>query len=374
MPCYNRSMIQLRLIGLLIALGAMVGCVADEPTSTPDIPATVAAAVKAALSGATITPTLDIEATVEARLRATVEAMSTLTPTPSATSLLVPPMPTSTREPTLTPIHTPTLTPTLIPTPSIQLQAELPRNVWEKFYAAFYDECPKPQFDSLKVMKTWTNTGNSEVEFTLASETYFLAVGISPTDPIWEFDSVLDTSTGKRFQSLHLDSTVPDDVVDAQAWCQSGFGIALPDVLHIESRGLRWTLYLVSSAGLEPLPRPVAGALAGFYGVCPPMPSIEEFRVVETWTSQLGITGRSLEFIGSPPHFILGVKFKPEVNDWYFRSVNISGDWRSLGPNVSSSSGETINFTATCPSTSSPHHLDVEADGGSWSVYLIGVR
>ena len=70
---------------------------------------------------------------------------------------------------------------------------------------------------------------------------------------------------------------------------------------------------------------------------------------------------------------MLGVAFEPDDDDWYFRSINVSGDRKWAGPSVTSSSGQQIDFTWTCPTSESPHHLDIDSTGGSWTVYLIGL-
>ena len=106
------------LFGLTLLL-AVAGCTVTEPTATPDIPATVAAAVRAAYPTPTPTPTPDIPATVAAHLRATIAAMPTATPTPTPTPT---PPPTATPTPTLTPTPVPpTATPTITPTPAPNL-------------------------------------------------------------------------------------------------------------------------------------------------------------------------------------------------------------------------------------------------------------
>lgn len=249
----------------------------------------------------------------------------------------------------------------------------MPRDVWEEFYDDFYSGCSEPPFESLKVLRTWTNTGNDRLVFTPPGGTYFLVLVANPTESTWRFDSVIETR-GRRYQSLHVDSSVADEIADAQEWCTTGFGTIPTRVMNIEATGLGWTLFLVSSQGAEPLLTKVADALGGYYGLCPPLPALEDLQVLQMWTSNEGITGRSLEFVGSPPHYFLGVRFETTAEGWFFRSVNISGDWRVSGPSVSSNSGEKMDFTAICPSSSSPHHLDLEAGGGSWTVYLIGVQ
>ena len=257
--------------------------------------------------------------------------------------------------------------------PAMVLETQLPRDVWEEFHGAFYGTCSEPPFENLKVTMTWAGSEDAEIEFTPEENTYFLAVVGDPFAAEWEFDSILETSRRETQQSLHLDSNFPDELTDAQEWCRSGFGLVLPDALHIDATGVTWTVYLVSAAGSEPLPRAVAGALAGYYD-CSPLPSVDRLEVRATWGSDRGITGRSLNFTGSPPYFFVGVRFEPASDIWYFRSANVSGDWRVAGPSVSSTGGNRIDFTATCPVSPSLHHLEVEAEGGDWTVYLIGVE
>jgi len=81
----------------------------------------------------------------------------------------------------------------------------------------------------------------------------------------------------------------------------------------------------------------------------------------------------SILFFAEAPHFIIGVQFEPMDEEWEFDSVDASGNWASPGPSVSSATGQTIDFTSTCPATSSRHHLEVSAYGGMWTVYLIKV-
>ena len=102
----------------------------------------------------------------------------------------------------------------------------------------------------------------------------------------------------------------------------------------------------------------------------PPIDSLE-YRVIGR-SSETGI-GDLIVFTGKPPHYFLGVYLQPTETDWHFRSVNVSGDWRSEGPRVKSDTGSMIDFTAICPASSSTHHLEVEWSGGEWTLYLITV-
>ena len=283
--------------------------------------------------------------------------------------------------PTVSMPQTPVVLPTvsipqltgLIPSSRTKLEAQLLRSVFEELESNFYGGCAEPPNDRLRISKTWSGSGVDEIEFVPPSGTYFLVLAGQPRDSQWHFDSTLETSTGRRHQSLHIDSSVPDDVTDAQEWCTEGFGITVPDLLHIDAQNLGWKVYLVREGIGEELPRTVASALTGYYGLCPPTPPIESLQAQVIGRSSGGSIKDSLSFVGSAPHYFLGIDFKPTEDHWYFRSVNVSGDWESAGPRVSSTSGETIDFTATCPSSSRPHHLDLEAMGGEWVMYLFTV-
>ena len=72
-------------------------------------------------------------------------------------------------------------------------------------------------------------------------------------------------------------------------------------------------------------------------------------------------------------HYFLGVDFQPTETGWYFRSVDVRGDWRTEGPKVQSDARSTIDFTAICPASPSSHHLEVDWSGGEWVLYLITV-
>ena len=260
------------------------------------------------------------------------------------------------------------------PTPSTRLQTQLPRSVWEEFESSLYGTCSEPAMDSLKIVESWSSqTSKTNVSFVPSSGTYFLVVAVSPDAPVWQFDSVLTSASGDRFQSLHVDSSVPTELTDAQEWCSSGFVLTRSSTLNIEASGVQWMLYLVAPEGSQELPQPITAALGGYYSLCPALPPIEQLQVLENWNSQPGVSNHSLEFSGTPPFFFLGVAFEPTDQEWEFRSTNVSGDWTAAGPRVSSRSSERIDFTATCPSTPSSHHLDVESRGGTWSAYLIGV-
>ena len=243
------------------------------------------AAISAACGQPQPTPTPDIEATVRARVRATTEALSTpaspevtrSTPTLTPTAT---PTPTPTFVPTPTSTPSPTATPTLTPTPTIRLQDQLPRNVYEAFYDTFYSGCFEPPFEDLKVLKTWSGESNTDIEFTPSNGTYYLVVVGTPQQSQWSFDSVRETAQGRKFQSLHIDSSAPDDRTDAQQWCTTGFGIILPDHLHVEATNVAWTVYLISPQGAEAVPQLVAGALTGYYEACPGVPPIGDLGIL----------------------------------------------------------------------------------------------
>ena len=162
-------------------------------------------------------------------------------------------------------------------------------------------------------------------------------------------------------------------MTDAQEWCTQGFGVKLPNILEIESVDVLWTAYLIEDGSGEELPRDVQTALTGYYGVCPPRPAIDalEFEIIGiSWETG---PGDVIAFTGKPPHYFLGVQFQPAETGWYFRSVDVRGDWRTEGPRVESGTRSTIDFTAICPSSPSSHHLEVEWAGGDWVLYLITV-
>ena len=110
--------------------------------------------------------------------------------------------PSPTNTPTVQPTNTPTPTPELTPTPSVILQQQLPRKVFEKFYGDFYSGCVEPPFENLTVAEVWSSDRGGFLEFTPPGGTYFWVVEVSPTAGEWHFDSVLETASGRRFQSI----------------------------------------------------------------------------------------------------------------------------------------------------------------------------
>lgn len=186
----------------------------------------------------------------------------------------------------------------------------------------------------------------------------------------WRFDSVLEGQRGCRFQSLQLYSTVSDELSDAQRWCAVGGGVRVPNVLHVQASSLSWTVHLVIPGGSEPLTRETRQALTGYYDAYPPVPDMFALESVELGS---GTDGESLQFRATPPHYFLGVTFTPTGDVWALESVDVRGEGRSAGPRVSSASGERIDFTAVCPSSANTRRLEVQAVGGTWTVYLISV-
>lgn len=131
----SRKFARVSILGVIAVLvvAATTGCFfgggeEPEPTSTPDLAATIAAAVAAAVPTATPIPPTDtpepptpeptpnIQATIEASIAATRAAMPTATPVPTPT-----PVPTNTPEPTATPVPTAVPTPTPVGNPASQI-------------------------------------------------------------------------------------------------------------------------------------------------------------------------------------------------------------------------------------------------------------
>ena len=337
-------------------------------------------------------PPQDIDALVATRVQATVEALqhspsnaqgpaSTVSSAPLASPTPGPDSTSAVRGLGSTLPSSPLAPPTPSPTSSrleatsgaadVLLKEQLPRDVFEEFHDCFYGHCEEPPFDDLRVVDSWSGDSGGRIELTSTRGTYFLVVLGNPQDASWRFDSVLEHSRGRETQSLRIDSSVPEALMDAQEWCSIGTGVLVPDVLHINAASMSWAVFLVASAGTAEVPRAVAEALSGYYGICPPEPPIEQIQATRLGAGDSNI---SLEFVGQPPHYYLGVIFQPTDKDWSFSSVNVSGNWRAAGPAVSATTGEVIDFTATCPSSPGLHHLRVEADGGRWVVYLITSR
>ena len=131
----SRNVARFSILGVIavLVLAATTGCFfgggeEPEPTSTPDLAATIAAAVAAAVptetpipptntpEPPTPEPTPDLAATVTAMLAAAEAARPTATPVPTPT-----PMPTSTPEPTAMPAPTAVPTSTPIGNPASQI-------------------------------------------------------------------------------------------------------------------------------------------------------------------------------------------------------------------------------------------------------------
>ncbi len=132
----SRNVARFSILGVIavLVIAATTGCFfgggeEPEPTSTPDLAATIAAAAVAAAvptetpipptntpEPPTPEPTPDLAATVTARLAAAEAARPTATPVPTPT-----PMPTSTPEPTAMPAPTAVPTSTPIGNPASQI-------------------------------------------------------------------------------------------------------------------------------------------------------------------------------------------------------------------------------------------------------------
>ena len=186
--------------------------------------------------------------------------------------------------PTPSPVPTATSAIGSIPKSEAGVERQLPRDVFEQFEKAFYRGCPKPAFEELKVFKSWSGADEGEVEFIPPGGTYYLALEGRPSGAKWHFDSILEGPSGKKLQSLHIDSSVPDELTDAQEWCSAGSGVLLPNTLYIDSSDMAWQLYLLTPDGTEGLPRAVAGALIGYFGACPPAPPIGELEATQVGT------------------------------------------------------------------------------------------
>ena len=305
-------------------------------------------------------PTPDIHETVAAGVRATVEALdgqpsSSALPIKTADSIVSSQAPTP-------------LTPTATPRATVRLREQLPRDVFEQFESDFYAGCTDPPFDELNVAKAWSGDGSDTLRFTPPTGSYFLALVGSPSGQTWVFDSVVRDLHGRRWQSLQINSSLADDVINAQQWCSSGFGVSPQITLEIKATNLEWSVYLVTVGGTVPLPETVVAALEGYYGGCPPIPPMGDLEATMLGD---GIGAATLPFEATPPTSFLGVRFEPDSDEWFFGSSNVSRNSSLTGPRVSSQSGERIAFTSMCPASKSSRHLEIEADGGRWIVYLI---
>ena len=132
-----RNVARFSVLGVIavFVLAATAGCFfgggeEPEPTPTPDLAATIAAAVAATVptetpipptdtpEPPTPEPTPDIQATIDASIAATRAAMPTATPVPTPTPTMAP---TNTPEPTATPQPTAVPAPTPVPNPARQI-------------------------------------------------------------------------------------------------------------------------------------------------------------------------------------------------------------------------------------------------------------
>ena len=133
----SRNVARFSILGVIaiLVLAATTGCFfgggeEPEPTATPDLAATIAAAVSAAVptetpipptdtpEPPTPEPTPDLQATIDAGIAATRAAMPTNTPEPTPTPT---PVPTNTPEPTSPPTPTATPEPTAAPNPASRI-------------------------------------------------------------------------------------------------------------------------------------------------------------------------------------------------------------------------------------------------------------
>ncbi len=271
-----------------------------------------------------------------------------------------------------------TSTPPSAPTPqpgnldagaALTLKSQLPKKLYEEFESSFYGGCPTAIRERLSVTGSWSGRGDEEIRFLPPDGTYYLVVAGEPEMTTWHFASVIDSSNGK-FESLAINSGAPEHLSDAQQWCTSGLGMSPRHTLEIDSLGMSWTVYLIEPVNEAPLTTKLKGALDGYFDLCPEMPPIDSFTAQVLGTGDADAT---LDFTATPPYYILGVLFEPAVQGWSFDSVDVRGDRRSLGPAVSHESGDTLGLSATCPTSASSHHLEIESTGGRWTAYLIEV-
>ena len=364
-----------RVAGVVALTAVLAACeVFPGAAPTPDVVATVDSMLESRMAA----PTPNVEATVDARVEERLGQAAGPTPDIVATVDALVAARLASREssssegsaglpPAVPPSPAPTPTPAR--TPDLSLRSQLPVAMYEEFVDSFYAGCSEPPFDDLGVVRTWSGSGDSRIEFPAPSGTYFLALVADPVEGEWRFDSVLESASGRRFQSLQVGSTVPDDLTSAQEWCGRGGGL-LGDALHIESAGLAWTVYLVGTSGENPIPRDAVRALSGYYGACPAQPPIESLKAIVLASGEGPATA---SFTFSPPYYFLGVLFEPVESEWAFQSVVASGDWTGSGPALTSGAGERIDFQARCPQTAGSHRLEVASFGGHWTVYVIGV-
>ena len=295
---------------------------------------------------------------------------------PTATPGLTP---TATRAPVVlrdqeprTATPAPTATATSAP---IVLREQLPRTVYQKFHNDWYASgCVEPPLEHLGIARQWSGTEPGQVDLSVPRDTYFLVVQVSPNSTEWSFNSVYRAG-GRRWESLRLSSAVPEDLAAAQKWCSSWAMVQPVNQLQIDATGVEWTLSLVKEGGRIPISTELrmVEALTGYYGVGPPDPPEESLRVVESWSSgEFGAT-TDIEYTTLVPFTYLLLSFDSNAKEWWFDSVDRSGDWTSQGPAVSSASGRTMDTTSLCPESHSLHTLEVESSGGDWTIWLVGV-
>ena len=314
---------------------------------------------------ATPTPPPDAEATVAAAVAATIDALPTPSPTPAGQA---------TQAPTASTTGTPSPVPTATPTRTvIVLEEQLPRDVYQEFHNDWYvTSCPEPPLDDLGIARQWSGSGPDSVDIAEPSGTYFLIVRVVPNSSRWHLTSVYRAGS-RRWESLRLSSTVPEELFDTQKWCTSWSAFQPIRQLDIDATGVEWTLSLVTTGGRGLLTNEFREALGGYYGVCPPESPEESLRVVASWSSDEFGASAEIPYTTLVPHTYLVLSFQPSGDQWHFDSVRRSGDWSVQGPAVSSESRSTMDSTSVCPQSSSLHTLEVESSGGDWTVWLVGV-
>ena len=263
----------------------------------------------------------------------------------------------------------------------IRLQSDLPQDVVEALFLAYYDEpagCSLPPFDSLKVSGTWSGENNDSLiiqspsDSPISDSVYFLVVVGEPQSLDWRFDSVLVSSVGEQFQSLRIDSLVRDQVYDAQQWCSRGVGIPLPNALNISAESINWRVYLIAATGSEDaLPKDAGEALRATYYGCPNPPPVEELRLTQVWESSEVSVEKQLTFTALPPAYFIAVNFYPTDEHWFFRSTQEGQGWAAVGPSVKSELGELIDVRATCLPSPVTAELIVDTQGGDWTVFVV---
>ena len=256
----------------------------------------------------------------------------------------------------------------------IPLESELPQVVFDEFHDDWYDRCDSPQQSELKIVRSWTGVGPGEIDITPPADSYFLVVRGSPSAATWSFEGSYYTSR-LTHDLLTLTSDVPDNTADAQQWCISGFGRAQTDRLEIESFGISWIVDLTAPKDGMPLADDQIDALSGYFSLCPPRPPEELLRVLGRWTStDIGDFGQVSFQTSVPFNYLIAeaVPIDPK-RPWDFNSLETQGEWRNLGPKLSSQTDGLIDSTALCPSASERHRLNIESNGVDWTLWQIGV-